>query len=200
MAKPKPKKKESKKKNPAKNKAVSLSTIEFGKKVGVTKQRILKAIEDGVLSTSVSKSKHGDGFRYSIDEEKGLKEWADNIDPTKQRDPEKAAETKELSKKGEGSASNYQKAKAMKEFYNAKLAELEFQEKAGKLVSSARVKAESFKIGRRVRDSIMGVPERVAAEVAAMDEPRLISIYLKEQLAAALKDLEDLNNVGSPRA
>lgn len=199
MAKTKPKNKQSQKKNPAKNKKNSYSPTEFSKKIGVTRQRVLKAIQDGVLSESITSAKHGSKIRYTIDEEKGLKEWADNIDPSKQREPEKAAETKELSKKsGEGS-SNYQKAKAMKEFYNAKLAELEFQEKAGKLVSSARVKAESFKIGRRVRDSLMSVPERVAAEIAAMDEPRSISIYLKEQIAAALKDLEDLNNVGSPR-
>jgi len=174
-----------------------ISTIEFGKKVGVSKQRVLDAIEAGVLSSSVTKTPHGEGFRYRIDEGQGLKEWADNIDPAKQRDSSKQAATKEMS--GEGN-SNYKKAAAARMFYNAKLAELEYQEKAGKLVSSDKAKAEAFKIARRVRDSLLGVPERVAAEVAAMTEPRDIAIYLKEQIADALKDLDDLNNVAKPRA
>lgn len=184
------------KKNPAKDKPVAgLSTIEFGEKVGVSKQRILEAIESGILTASVTKTPHGAGFRYRIDEGKGLKEWAENIDPAKQRDQSKAAATKDL---GENN-SNYKKAAAARMFFNAKLAELEYQEKAGKLVSSDRVKAEAFKISRRVRDTLLGVPERVAAEVAAMTEPRLIAIYLKEQIADALKDLDDLNNVATVR-
>lgn len=176
--------------------AGTLSTIEFAERVGVTKQRILDAIESGVLSSSVSKKKHGSTVRYRINEEAGLKEWADNIDPSKQRDQTKQAATKELS--GEGN-SNYKKAAAARMFFNAKLAELEYSERAGKLISADKVKAEAFKISRRVRDSLLGVPERVAAEVAAMKDPRTIAIYLKEQIAAALKDLDDLNNAARPR-
>lgn len=197
MAKSKTTKPKSKPTNPAKSKPPGLSTGEFAERVGVSRQRILTAINSGVLVGSVTKTKKAKGFEYTIDEESGLKEWAANIDPSKQRDPEKAAETRAMDKGGE--QSNYQKAKAAKEFFNAKIAELEFHERAGKLISADRVKAESFKIGRRVRDSLMSVPERVAAELATMTEPRAISIYLKEQIAAALKDLGDLNDVASRR-
>lgn len=192
------KKQASKNKNPAKHKpGAGLSTGEFAEKVGVSRQRILTAINSGVLVSSVTKTPKGKGFEYTIDEASGLKEWASNIDPAKQRDPDKAAGTKEMAK---GENSNFQKARAHKEFYNAKIAELDFNERAGRLVSADRVKAESFKIGRRVRDSLMSVPERVAAELATMTEPRAISIYLKEQLAGALKDLGDLNDVATRRA
>lgn len=173
-----------------------ISTTDFAEKVGVSRQRVLDAIESGILQKSVKKKPHGSSFRYSIDEGLGLQEWADNIDPAKQRDQSKQAATKELSAEGN---SNYKKAAALRMFYQAKLAEAEFQERVGKLVSADKVKAEVFKIGRRVRDSLFGVPERVAAEVAAMTEPREIAIYLKEQIADALKDLDDLNNVSKPR-
>lgn len=185
------------KSNPAKAPTKDgISTTDFAEKVGVSRQRVLDAIESGILQKSVKKKPHGSSFHYSIDEGVGLQEWADNIDPTKQRDQSKQAATKELSAEGN---SNYKKAAAMRMFYQAKLAEAEFQERVGKLVSADKVKAEVFKIGRRVRDSLLGVPERVAAEVAAMTEPREIAIYLKEQIAAALKDLDDLNNVSKPR-
>lgn len=180
----------------AKKKPAGLSPTDFAKKVGVTRQRILQAIKDGVISESVTAEKKGSSTRYLINEAKGIKEWADNIDPAKQRDVSKMADTKSM---GKGEMSNYQRAKAAKEFYGAKMAQLEFEERSGKLIPANRVKAEAFKIGRRVRDTIMGVPERVSAELAVMDDPRTIAIYLKEQLALALKDLGDINNVGNPR-
>lgn len=179
---------------PAKNDNTWLSTTEFGKKIDVTRDRVVKGIKSGILSGSVKKTKIGKRVVYKIHAEKGAREWADNIDPSKKRDDEKQIETKEMG--GTGS-SHYQKAKAHKEFFAAKLAELDYQQKAGKLVSADRVKAESFKIARRIRDSILSVPEKISAEVAAMDNPREISIYMKEQLAAALKDLGDLNGVAS---
>lgn len=189
MAKAKSKKPAAKKTDPG-----GLSPEAFGAAVGVSKQRILDAIKSGLLSESVRTGKKGERTVYLIDEASGIKEWADNIDPSKQRDTDKAKSTKELA-----TDSNYKKAKAAKEFFGAKLAELDYNERAGKLVNADRVKAESFKIGRRVRDALLAVPERVAAELASMEEPREIAIYLKEQLAAALKDLGDLNNVATRR-
>ncbi len=194
MAKKKTPKKTATKKNPAKNKNTGISSTALAKKLGVSDRRIRDGVRDGLLSESVTITKHGKQNRYKFNEELALKEWADNIDPAKQRDPEKAAETRSMNGPG---GSNYQKAKGIKEYYAAKLAELDYQQKAGKLVSADRVKAESFKIGRRVRDSLLGVPERIAAEIAVMDDPRQISIYVKEQLALALKDLGDLNDIAS---
>lgn len=108
---------------------------------------------------------------------------------------DKQAETREINKP-ENEPSAYQKSKAAREFFNAKIARLNYEERAGTLVDAAQVKAESFKIGRRVRDSMLGLPERVAAELANMTEPREIAVYLKEQIAGALKDLDNINNVG----
>lgn len=180
-----------------KNNLKKLTPTEFSKIIGVRRERILKGINDGVISESVTKVKAGSSYRYYIDAEKGVREWADNIDPAKQRNqekPQKAPESGEENKK-----SAFQLSKAAKEYYNAKMAELEYKEKAGQLVNAEKVKAETFKIGRRVRDTLLGVPDRVAAELANMKEPREISIYLKEQIALSLKDLGDLEGVGKPR-
>lgn len=179
-------------------KTEGLSTTDFAKKIGVSRQRVIKAIEDGVLSKSVIKIKHATRVIYRIKEKEGLKEWADNIDPAKQRDTDKAAQTRELSQGG-GDMSGFQKAKAAKEFYAAKLAQLEYEEKTGTVIPADKVRIETFKIGRLVRDALLSVPDKVAPEIAIMDNPREISIFIKEHLALALKDLENLKNVGSKK-
>lgn len=177
-----------------------VSAAEFAKHLKVTKQRVNDGIKSGLLKSSIVKvtKKSGRHF-YEIDLERGLKEWADNIDPAKQRDTEKQMETKALEGGGEGQQSHYQRAKAVKEHYGAQLARLQYEELAGKLVNAAQVKAEAFKTARNVRDTLMGLPERVSAELAHMTEPREIAIYLRAQLADALKDLQEVQNVGNKR-
>lgn len=177
-----------------------ISPTKFAEIIGVSRQRVLTAIKTGLLSQSVSVKKSGKSKRYLIDEKAGKKEWADNIDQAKQRDNSKQEATKEMQDADGPGASNYQKARAAKEFYNANMAKLDFLKAAEKLIMADTVRSECFKIARRVRDSILGVPERVAPELANMDDPRSIAIYIKEQLAEALKDLGDMDNVGKPRS
>lgn len=192
------KKKTDSKANPAKEKDPYLSTTEFALKIGVNRSRVKAAIKSGLLSESVKTQKTKNRILYKIHAINGPEEWLANRDPSKVRDQDKQKATAEMNEKGGLSTNNYQKAKAAREFFNAKLSELEYQVKAGKLVSADRVKAESFKIARRLRDSILGVPERIAAELAVMDDPRMIAIFVKEHLADSLKDLSDLNNVARP--
>lgn len=177
-----------------------LSTTAFAALVGISRQRVVDGIKSGILTTAVIKVKQRGRDVYKIYEGRGLKQWNDHIDPAKQRDQEKQNETRALStppeETGENGLSHYQKAKAHKELFTAKMAELQYREKAGELVPAAQVKAESFRIARRVRDSIMGVGERIAAELVNMDDARVISVFIKEQIAVALKDLDSLNNVG----
>lgn len=179
--------------------AEKVDAAAFAARLGVTKQRVSTAIKAGVLTEkSVTvKTAKGGKKKYEIDLEAGLKEWADNIDPSKQRDTAKQAATKEMDG---GTSSNYQRARAVKETFAAKLAQLEYQEKAGVLVRADQVKAEAFRVARNVRDSLMGLPERVCAELAHMTEPREIAIYLRAQLAEGLKDLQQVENVGSKRS
>lgn len=176
-----------------------VTVAEFAAKLKVSKQRVEAGIKSGLLKSSLSVTKKGTRNFYKIDLEAGLQEWADNIDPAKQRDPAKQADTNKAMDAVGGTPSQYQRAKAVKETYAAQLARLEYEEKAGKLVPAAQVKAEAFKVARNVRDSLMGLPERVAAELAHMTEPREIAIYLRAQLADGLKDLQDVVNVGTRR-
>lgn len=176
-----------------------VNMVEFAKALKISKQRVAQGIKDGVIKSSVRIITKAGKKSYKIDMERGLKEWADNIDPAKQRDPDKQLDTKAMGDQS-STASNYQRAKAVKETFAAKLAQLEYEEKAGRLVPVAQVKAEAFKVARNVRDSLMGVPERMSAELASMKDPREIAIYVRAQIADALKDLQGVANVGQPRA
>ena len=82
-------------------------------------------------------------------------------------------------------------SKARREHYLAEKARMEVQTMQGELVSAADVKAAAFKKGRTVRDSIMAIPDRLAAQLAGITDPRQVHTLLSEELRVALRSLID---------
>ena len=82
-------------------------------------------------------------------------------------------------------------SRARREHYLAEKARLEVSQQRGELVSAANVKAAAFKKGRTVRDSIMAIPDRLAAQLAGITDPRQVHTLLSEELRVALRSLID---------
>lgn len=80
-------------------------------------------------------------------------------------------------------------AKADKEEYLAKLAAIEVAEKEGSLVSAADAVKSATRAGMAIRDAVLSVPGRAAAQLASMDDEREIERYLTELLRAELTRL-----------
>lgn len=174
----------------------------FAELVGATKQRISAAIKSGILVESVRQDGVGRGGNpiYKIDAEKGKAEWDANRDITRIPDPDKA-EAQRILSKGLNDADGadrddsgnkvpaYQKSKSIAAAFEAKLKQLDYLERAKKLISVDDVKAEYFKRGRLLRDAIMVIPGRVSSELANMDDAHAIEVFLTNHLAEALEDL-----------
>jgi phage terminase Nu1 subunit (DNA packaging protein) len=80
-------------------------------------------------------------------------------------------------------------AKADKEEHLAKLAAIEVAEKEGSLVSAADAVKSATRAGMAIRDAVLSLPGRVAAQLASMDDEREIERYLTDQLRAELTRL-----------
>lgn len=73
----------------------------------------------------------------------------------------------------------------------AALAELELEERRGELVKVDQVEREAFAIARRVREAMTNIPDRLAAEVAALSKPSDVHALLTREIRAALQGLAD---------
>lgn len=69
----------------------------------------------------------------------------------------------------------------------AEKAELQLAEYKGTLVNADDVKTEAFKIARGVRDGMLNIPDRVAAEFAGMTQVFDIHARLTEEIHKALE-------------
>lgn len=84
---------------------------------------------------------------------------------------------------------SYAASRAAREGYVARLAKLEFEQKSGKLVDADQVRAQLFALGRRARDSLLGVPDRLSPILAGHSDPAVIHRLLTEEITRGLAEL-----------
>jgi hypothetical protein len=93
--------------------------------------------------------------------------------------------------------SSYAASRAAREGYAARLAKLEFEQKSGKLVDADEVRAQIFALGRRARDSLLGVPDRLAPILAGEADQAVIHRLLTEEITRGLSELVSAPAIGA---
>lgn len=152
-----------------------ISQNEFARRIGVSPGAITKSLNNGRISCHKSTRK--------IDWITQEKAWHENRNPDNVRDQYPGPD--ELPQQH----SDIAQAKLKKETYIAKLKQLEYEEKSGKLIEKDFVKSAVFRFGKQIRDSVLTIPERVGAVYAAQCTEELkivLARVLSEKLAAAV--------------
>lgn len=93
---------------------------------------------------------------------------------------------------------DYNLERARREYFMAALAELEFREKASKLVPMDEVLDDAATVSIAVREGMTAIPPRVAPTLATMDDVDAIEEFLMDEIEKALrttskylKDMDD---------
>jgi hypothetical protein len=73
--------------------------------------------------------------------------------------------------------------------FQRRLLELDLAEREGQLVDVKSAKMAVFEKGRRIRDLLLGIPARAAADLAAESDPAAVAILLEKALVEALEGL-----------
>ncbi len=168
-----------------------VSAANLAEQLKISKPAVTKAIKIGRLTKSVRKKDNG---RYEVNLEEALKEWRDNSlgevgieNSLDESDVKKAlANFDDLDEKD---VPNYYTSKAVKEYYLGKLAKLEYEYKAGKLVSAEEQEKEGFKLGRIIRDGILNIPERISADLFSQKTMDDVYQLLRKEIVDVLTSL-----------
>lgn len=173
---------------------------------GQTHAAVRKAIDRGTLTASVSHNAKG---HVQIDRAKADKEWARGTDPTQQRDPEvaKGRFSGGEDKAGQGAlfpearveadptdtneGPSLRTAQAVRVAYQARLTQLDFEERSAQLCRVEVVKAEAFRLARLTRDKILNVADRVCAQLAAETDATECRNLVLRELNVAMQDLTE---------
>jgi phage terminase Nu1 subunit (DNA packaging protein) len=158
----------------------TISATEYADRRGVSRPAVLQAIRNGRLTKSVTR----EGRNYRINADLADKEWA----ATTSIDRGEHNNRMMLQDAGvEGETASYAASRAKKEAYEAELARLKYEQQAGTLIDAEAVKKEAFKVARMVRDGLLNIPDRVAAEVAGITDSFIIHRRLTDEIRKALE-------------
>lgn len=168
-----------------------ISASAYARRRGCALQTVIDAINQGRLVSSFERLMNG---RYSIDPDLADKEWAANTNCGTGG----AAHLKRLARADVAQGATgyndqhrtYAEARTQHECFKARLAQLELEQREGRLVKAEAVKREAFRVARLVRDSMLNIPDRVAGELAAETNKFKVHQRLVSEIRRALENLD----------
>ena len=171
-----------------------ISQREYARRRGISHVAAQRAVNSGRISTIDGK----------IDPDLADREWRENTDQSKPRNritgsPKHARVAGEPPEPmdfggadgGNGTASGYAKARAARELYQAQLAKIELDRQRGVLVRADEVRLGAFNMARKARDQLIALPERVAAILAATQDPAEVQRILEEEIERICQEIAD---------
>jgi len=86
------------------------------------------------------------------------------------------------------SSMSFANARAAKEIYEARLKKIELEERLGNLLSRKAVEVAQYNRGRIIRDALMNIPNRIAAQLAAETDPAACHDLLEAEIRMVLEE------------
>lgn len=176
-----------------------LSIRKFAEAIGRTPDTIYTHIKNGALSYTLI-----NGVK-KIDLEKGREEMAAHIGPLENKSVAAGITPQDLGKTEFDvlsdatqahvpvGAMSYAQAKAYREAFTARQKELEFKIKSGLVIDKEKVEKAAFEVARIARETILGIPDKIAADLAAEPDVQKVHFTLRAALVEALETIANEN-------
>jgi hypothetical protein len=168
-----------------------LSMRQYAKHRGVSVEAVSKAVKTGRIKCE----RDSRGYAQ-IDPIVADREWDGNSDPNKVLAANQSKPDAPEDAAAAGGPSLHKSAAVLKA-YQARLAKLEFDEKTGKVHDVEQCKRDAFKAGRSVRDALLGIPDRLSAELAGETDQftvrQKLDAEIRQALGALASDLSEIS-------
>lgn len=146
----------------------------------------ISSVQEAIATKRISTLPDG-----QVDSDVADGEWARNTRQSAPPGSNRGQQEDEIDSFG---ASQYNKARAVREHYQARLAKLEYEEKVAKLIPADDVKVAAFNLFRRYRDHVLNLPDRLAAILAAESDAAKCYEILAVEIRKTLNEFADANS------
>lgn len=170
---------------------MGLSIRAYAQHRGCSKSAVMKAVKEGRITRTP------DG---KIDPATADAEWITNSDPsqvtaqnngrtyTTNAEPSRKEIKEAAIESSMGDGPTYIQSRAIRELYVARLRKLEYEEKAGRVVSLDKVSVRWFNLSRQLRDQLISIPNRIDALLAAETDRFTINHMLTAEISRVLEE------------
>lgn len=174
-----------------------VSQREYARRRGISHTAVRKAIRDGRIPTHQDKIDPTEADRY----------WKENTDPGKPSNritgnPRRARHGVKTPRPRDltdgdgdrytpdtGTAASYAKARAARELYQAQIAEMEMERLKGTLVNIDEVRSEIFSMGRKARDLVLTLSDRLVPKLVGKRSVAQIRRIIDEETARICEEI-----------
>ncbi len=158
----------------------NVSLSEFAKSAGISPPMVTKLIRQGVLNDAIVKQKGKKRIKLNLERAREL--YRKGVDPAfKKGAPSIKNEDVSEAIRGKSGDQSFIEARTWAERYKAAERKLNFEIKQNKWMLKSEARDEAFNAARVARDTLLNMPARVAAIVAAdTDESSVYQILYKE--------------------
>ena len=174
-----------------------ITQAEYARRRDVSRQYIHRLVTQGKIPTDELKRIDPDVadavLAQLADPARRLNDMPDDTDgiPAESYEGEAPAEPA-----GNGHTS-FAKFRSAREAYQAKLAQLDYEERAGKLVKKEEVEREAYDAARLIRDRFLAVPQEIAGTLVGMTDEKEIIQYLRGKIRDALMEASNDVSLGA---
>jgi len=84
---------------------------------------------------------------------------------------------------------SYMQAKTLREVFDAKMAQLDYEREIGKLIKKQEVESALFEISRSIRDGLFNCARRIAAEVSGLSTSDECELVIEREHRAILENM-----------
>jgi hypothetical protein len=155
---------------------------------GVTAPSVSRAIKLGHCPVMLSP----DG-RKMIDSDIADAQWPLRNPKNKTEEIDKKIESTEKSNNSDSpNLPPIIQSRAIREAYQSRMAKLDYEERVGKTIDADKVKEDTFKVARIVRDNLLNIPDRLAAELAGEQNQYVIHKKLSDEIKRAILDVVNI--------
>lgn len=162
--------------------AVLITPAVYARRRGVSREAVGKAIRTGRITFVADAT-----GRKMIDPEVADIQWKKNTDPLQSARASVGRRGQGSPDGDSGAESPYWDARSRREQSEAAISEMKQRQMAGELCDVAGVHRAASTMGRAIRDSVMGVPTRIAPELAHVSD----AWEIEQRLSAALRQVLD---------
>lgn len=166
-----------------------LTTAEYAEHRNISGRAVREHIKTGRIPPEAVKKP---GRSFMIHKTNADKALAGNLNHKLTKKSVEASEKKKrqtISKAGIPKCKSLTEAQKLDREYQAAIRKLTYKEKCGELVSREQVDKEAFDTARQVRDAILSIPDRLSAQLAAMDDHEAIHTLLLKEIRHVLEGL-----------
>ena len=173
-----------------------ITQAEYARRRDVSRQYIHRLVTQGKIPTDELKRIDPDiadaVLAQLSDPARRLNDMPDDMDAAAEIDEQETG----APAPGNGHAS-FAKFRSAREAYQAKLAQLDYEERAGKLVRKEEIDREAFEAARLIRDRFLALPQELGGTLVGMTDEKEIIQYLRAKIRDALMDVSNDVSLGA---